>query len=154
MFHSVLLATEMADEVTATHAGAALEVGGLVLLFAAAVCVLMGLFQGGDEHGGGSRLFGYGVAMAAASGISLYLSVQLGADPTVTAAKVASSDAAWTYPIVAIAGCLLYASHLISRSRRRPRIQRHVAERDAHARRGYASNEGLSQHRAARTSRR
>lgn len=129
MFTSILFAAEVAEEVTASQAGGVLEIGGLILLLTSMVCILMGVAQGGDERSGGGRLLSYGVAMAAAAGIALYTSVSMGGDPVATAA-----GATWMYPVLAIVGCLLYASRLINQSKHRHHAQKHIATRDAYGR--------------------
>jgi hypothetical protein len=130
MFTSILVAAEVADEVTSSQAGGVLELGGLILLLTSMGCILMGVAQGGDERSGGGRLLGYGVAMAAAAGIALYTSTSMGGDPLATA-----TGASWMYPLLAIIGCLLYASRLINSSKHRYHAQKHIAQRDAYGRR-------------------
>jgi hypothetical protein len=105
-----LLATKVATEIEVSGAAYALEIGGLMFLMAGLGSILVGLWKGDDSYVGG-RAVGYGVAITAAAGLSLYIAVQIGGDPVSRAA-----EASWLYPLVAIAGCLLYVSRTINAS--------------------------------------
>jgi hypothetical protein len=141
MFATAVLfaqASEVVPEVDLSSSAWALEIGGLLLLMASIVTIILGVLQGGDEHGGG-RAVGYGVAMAAAAGISLYLSVQLGGHPDRTA-----MEQVWLYPLTTIIGTSLYASHTFNRSSKRAaahRNQRARSEAVAELHRSAASRE-------------
>jgi hypothetical protein len=111
--------TEVVPEVNLSSSAWALEMGGLVFLLGAIVTIILGILQGGDEHSGGGRTIGYGVAMAAAAGISLYLSIQLGGRPQQTA-----MEQAWLYPLTTIIGTTLYASHTFNRATKRASAHR------------------------------
>lgn len=134
MFPYVMLAADVVEEMPVSQTAWVLEVGGLIFLFCAVLSIVLGIFQGGDEHTGGGRLVGYGVAMAAVSGIALYAAGQMGGDPL-----QAMQGVKWMYPLVAVIGCLLYASHTLSRAKHRSSRKGHMSEREAHSRRGYES---------------
>ncbi|HMV68286.1 MAG TPA: hypothetical protein PKA64_15670 [Myxococcota bacterium] len=134
MFPYVVLAADVVEEIPVSQSAWVLEAGGLFLLFAAVTSILMGILRGADEATGGGRLIGYGAAMAATSGIALYMASQIGGDPI-----AAMAGAKWMYPLVAIAGSLLYASHTLTRGRSRSGRHVHMSERDAYSRRGYES---------------
>ncbi len=106
-----LIAANVQPDVEFSGAAYALEIGGLMFLMAAVVAIVLGVLWGGDENAAGGRTVGYGVAMAAAAGISLYLSTVMGGTPLATA-----SEATWLYPLTAIVGCMLYVSRTIQRS--------------------------------------
>lgn len=92
-------------------AATTLEIGGLLFLAAGVCAILAGILQGGDDTHAGSRSVGYGVAITAAAGLSLYISTELGGDPFGRAVQ-----ATWLYPLITIAGCLLYVSRTINQS--------------------------------------
>jgi hypothetical protein len=134
MLPYVMLATDVVEEMPVSESAWVLEAGGLLLLFCAVGSILLGIAQGTDERTGGGRLIGYGVAMAAASGIALYVANQLGGDPI-----QAMVGAKWMYPLVAIVGSLLYASYTLNKAQHRSPRKGHMSERDAWSRRGYES---------------
>lgn len=86
-----------------------METGGLLLLFVSLLVIVYGFVQGAREVGG--RTIGYGFAMAAASGLALYGSVQLGRDP-----MQAATESTWLYSVVAVIACLLWASSIVNKA--------------------------------------
>lgn len=98
-----------------------LEVGGLMMLFVGIAVLIYGMFEGDN----GGRLIGYGLAMAATASLSLYGSVQLGADPMSTA-----QESSWLYGVLAVMGCVGYAWHIVARNQHKTRRRQRAFDDD------------------------
>jgi hypothetical protein len=135
----VVPGVEVASNVS--QAAAVLQIGGMILMGAAALCAVAGALLADEEQRGG-RIFGYGAAMGSAGMMAIVASTWIAGEDLATVAA-----APWMYPLVAFVGFFVYATHLIRTNTRRPMPQRHVVH---HPPRQLANRAPLRRRRAVR----